>query len=94
MDWRDKGAVTTVKRKSRCGSCWAFAALAAVEGDFKISTDRLVYLSAQQFIDCDSISHECCGCSRINAYKYIIRNSGVTSENNYPYTGTHGCCQE
>ena len=44
--------VTSVKDQGQCGSCWAFSAIASLEGQFARSSNRLLSLSAQNIIDC------------------------------------------
>ncbi|RLN12419.1 ervatamin-B-like [Panicum miliaceum] len=92
VDWRQLGAVTEVKNQEQCGGCWAFSAVAAMEGINSIVTGNLISLSEQEVIDCDSQDGGCNGGIMQNAFQFVINNGGIDTEADYPFTGTDGTC--
>ncbi|KAK1368784.1 hypothetical protein POM88_034876 [Heracleum sosnowskyi] len=52
IDWRDKGAMCGFLGFQVRGSCYAFSAVAAVEGITYIKQGKLISLSEQEIIDC------------------------------------------
>jgi len=99
IDWRNKGAVTSVKDQGQCGSCWTFSSTGAVEGAWAIAKGQLVDLSEEQLVECATGisygSHGCSGGQMEGAFKYIIEH-GQCSDASYPYTsgtGKSGSCK-
>ena len=86
--------VAAVKEQSDCGSCWAFAATAAIEAAYFIATGNLTDLSASALVDCDSNSKGCIGGWPSRAFRFaaLFWGSGVPPTSAYPYTPTTRTC--
>ncbi|KAM0944642.1 putative actinidain [Dioscorea sansibarensis] len=92
LDWRKKGVVTGVKDQGQCGSCWAFSSTGAMEGINAIVTGDLISLSEQELVDCDITNEACDGGYMDYAFEWVIKNEGIDTEHDYPYTGQDGSC--
>lgn len=93
VDWRELSIVTPIKDQGSCGSCWAFSAIASVEGINAIKTGSLVSLSEQELVDCDtSYNAGCNGGLMDYAFEFIMANGGIDSDKDYAYTGLDGKC--
>jgi cathepsin L len=94
-DWStNSNVVTSVKNQGQCGSCWAFSAAAAMEGQLGITGKSTAgtSLSPQEFVDCVKTSSGCNGGTFTSAWTWAKSNLGVASWNSYPYTAKNGVC--
>ncbi|CAH0545783.1 unnamed protein product [Brassicogethes aeneus] len=93
-DWRIEGAVTPVKDQKTCGSCWAFSATGALEGQYQIKNNKTVSLSEQNLIDCTQryANEGCRGGYMENSFSYV-RDFGIMTEDAYPYENRQKKCR-
>jgi len=93
IDFREQGYVNPVKDQKSCGSCWAFASVAALEGAHFKATGELLSLSEQQLVSCDkAVNSGCNGGMPGEAFEYVSKK-GIALEKDYPYSGRDGSCQ-
>ncbi|KAL2084370.1 hypothetical protein ACEWY4_019888 [Coilia grayii] len=92
IDHRKKGCVTPVRNQGSCGSCWAFSAVGALEGQLKKKGKKLIDLSPQNLVDCVGQDTGCQGGYMIYAFDYVHRTGGIAFEKAYPYTGRNERC--
>ena len=96
VDWRDAGAVNKIQDQGQCGSCWAFGAVAALEGAHFNATGTLLKFAEQQLVDCAGFRYGNYGCNgglQENAYDYYESHDAI-EESNYPYTARDGSCAD
>lgn len=100
FDWRDHGAVTSVKDQGSVGSCWAFSTVGNIEGQWALAGHNLTSLSVEQIVDCDGSQDPPLGradCGVFGGWPYlaldfVIRTGGLPSEEAYPYCVGTGKC--
>jgi len=92
-DAREHGLVSHVKDQGQCGSCWAFSAVANLEGQQAKKAGKITTLSEQQLVDCDDVDQGCNGGLMDNAFEFLIKEGGIESDSDYPYTARDGSCR-
>jgi C1A family cysteine protease len=93
IDWTVDGAVGPVQNQGSCGSCWAFSAVAALEGAYQIQKGELLKFSEQQLVDCDNNSSGCAGGEMFLAFEFYYQENGTCLESDYGYKAKDGKCK-
>lgn len=66
-----------------------------MEGINQIKTNKLVSLSEQELIDCDTRDNSGCNGGLMEyAFEFIKNNGGITTEDEYPYMAEDGKCDK
>ena len=89
-----KKIIGKVKKQRRCGSCWAFSAIAEVEQVYALFKNETVLLSEQELVDCagDYDNEGCNGGWEDKALLYI-KDHGINLAENYPYRAINQVCK-
>ena len=91
-NWVDEGAVTAIQNQGRCGSCYAWGAVGALESRYYLVSGKLRAFSPQEYMDCTiERGNGCNGGYPNSCYWYSQVNGGrLVSAANYPYKGLYG----
>jgi cathepsin L len=100
FSWRNEGKVTGAKYQNSCGSCWAFAAVGAVETSYMVYHDThavIPDLSEQEALDCaiqyrpanDNAAYNCKGGWFAGTFE-MAKQKGIIANVSYPATPPPG----
>jgi hypothetical protein len=95
FDWRNVNGqnwLTAIKNQGACGSCYAFACVAALEAKIKIQSNNPalnIDLSEQEIVSCCPYYGGCNGGSPQQVLTYL-QNNGIVEESCFPYVSGNG----
>jgi C1A family cysteine protease len=94
-----KKNMNKIKDQGSCGSCWAFSAIGAVEGSYYKNTGKVVDLSEQLLVSCNTAkwiifgNRGCSGGLMDNAFDWMKDNDAAL-QTDYPYTALDDACDK
>ena len=97
FDHRTEGHVSPVTNQGMCGSCWAFAAVYALEGALSMASEEKVkQLSVQEMLSCtfedDEARNGCRGGWYMDGWEYVKEHGRLAEAASDPYRGLDTHC--
>ena len=94
-DWRDrhgKNWITPVRYQGNCGSCWAHAAIGALESYVNLYYNDTINLdlSEQELVSCST--NNGCGGGNARDAMFYFKNNGIVNEDCFQYTASEINC--
>jgi C1A family cysteine protease/predicted secreted protein len=97
FNWCDTGGCTPVQNQGRCGSCWAFSTVGALESNIRIQDGVIKDLAEQYLLSCNTDGWDCGGGWWAHDY-HLDRipsgepDAGAVYEADFPYTARDDSC--
>jgi|GEM_PF-3810443 len=99
FDWRNYDGCTHIRNQGNCGSCWAFAAVGAIECNIKIRDGVEQDLSEQWLVSCTGAG-SCSGGWHTRALNHYVAggsvdnctDAGAVMESDCSYTSSNSEC--
>lgn len=88
-DWRKEGKVTAVRRQG-CGSCWAYAALGALESSYLLRNNKTIDGSEQYIVSNNDNGAGTCDGGRTDLAIQFLITTGTSTEAALPDAGVTG----
>ncbi|MCP4600966.1 MAG: hypothetical protein GY847_10645 [Proteobacteria bacterium] len=94
--WSFKDRLPPVQSQGSCGSCWAFSAMATLEGSQTVVNNATYNFAEQQILDCAAEDDgrdagNCKGGRYSSVFRWLSR-SGAIFEDHAPYKKKEGTC--
>jgi len=84
--------VSAVQNQGSCGSCWSFSVTGNIEGQWFLAGNKLVTLSEQELVSCDTLDYACDGGLMDYAFEWLLttRKGQIFTDASYPYVSGNG----
>ena len=93
LNFIEQGYLGEIKDQGSCGSCYAFSAIANIEGLYYTKMGKNKEFSEQMIVDCDTLDSGCNGGLMELTFEWIKSNGGIMSMADYPYKGRKQACK-